>query len=115
MTNIRLATTGSYIIVICKIDIEDQFLIKRLECGCFSEHLSVTGVGAVDGSDLEPSWVESADIFPKSTSTKHMLTFMGQRHYNLQLRCWIALVTDIGSVLENESELSMRKVARGFY
>lgn len=65
LANVGLVATRSHIIVVCKINIEDQLFLDRAE-GSLAECFAVARVRRVDGSDLETGGVEAENIFAET-------------------------------------------------
>lgn len=53
LANVCLVAAGADVVVVCQVDVEDQFLGDRLEEAGFAEGFAVAWVGAVDGSNFE--------------------------------------------------------------
>ena len=66
MTYVGFVAACANLVVVCQVDIEDQFLGDGLERAGFPERLPVSGVGAVNWTDFEPGGVEAEDIFSKT-------------------------------------------------
>ena len=53
VADVCLVAAGSYIIVICQVNIETQLFGYGLEGGGFPEGLSIARIGTVDWADFE--------------------------------------------------------------
>lgn len=66
MAYISFITTRSYVIVVCKIYVEDQLFGNWTKRAGFPESLAISRVRAVDRTDFETSRIETEDILPKA-------------------------------------------------
>ena len=64
MTNVGFVATRPYLIVIRKINIENEFFCKGTEGGGFTEGFPVSWVGSIGRSDFETRRIEAYDVFP---------------------------------------------------
>ena len=68
MADIGLAATGSNLIVIGQIYIEDQLLCHRTKCGSLAQRFSVSRIGGVYWTYFKTGRIETQNIFSKAIS-----------------------------------------------
>lgn len=75
MAYVGARAAGSNVVVICHIDIENQFFGDGFKGAGFAEGFAVARVGAVDGADFETGGEELDTLFAESESRQpHSLT-----------------------------------------
>ena len=63
MADIGFDTAGTDLVVVCEIEIEDEFFGYRAEGGGFAEAFTVAGVGGVDGANFKAGGIELKYLF----------------------------------------------------
>ena len=66
VADVSFIATGTDLVVICQIEIEDELLCEGTEGGRFAESFAVARIGCVDRADFEAGRVELEDLFAES-------------------------------------------------
>ena len=69
-TNAGAGAARPNVVVVCKIDVEAEFLGDGLEGGLVAEGLAVAGVRGVDGADLEAGGYYVYDVLAEAVASR---------------------------------------------
>lgn len=93
--DVGFVAAGSDGIVICEINVEDEFFLERAELAVVAHGFAFAGVGGVDGTDFETGGIEAEDI---------AFEVVGGA---------VGEVTEVGVVLEGKGEFTVVEIGRG--
>ena len=80
MADVGFVAASSDFVVVCQVEVEDQFFGHGPECSGFAEGFAITGIGSVNGADFKTGGVEAEDVFSEAVEFLVYL-YSEERHH----------------------------------